>query len=169
MVYVIAGPSIFIHLQRRKILAGKRLVWFSEHIFDVPSKDYSNLLFIDEMWRPCGKRWREREKYLILGDPEDIVNIYCKSSNVPNTDIRNYTIDLRKFLRHPVVKTSYIQEMEEVHKEKERVKERDLQKRLARLERDQPQPPGKLLQVLWIRMLEIRNRIHPMQKCRSGS
>ena len=57
--------------------------------------------------------------------------------------------------------------MEEVHKEKERVKERDLQKRLARLERDQPQPPGKLLQVLWIRMLEIR--IHPMQKCRSGS
>jgi len=37
---------------------------------------------------------------------------------------------------------SFMKEMEEVHKEKERVKERDLQKRLARLERDQPQPPG---------------------------
>ena len=35
-----------------------------------------------------------------------------------------------------------MKEMEEVHRIKEAEKERSLQKRLARLERDQPQPPG---------------------------
>ena len=29
--------------------------------------------------------------------------IYCKSRNLSNTDIHNYSIDLRYFLRHPVI------------------------------------------------------------------
>ena len=28
--------------------------------------------------------------------------MYCKSCNLPNADVRNYSIDLRQFLRHPV-------------------------------------------------------------------
>ena len=28
-------------------------------------------------------------------------NIYFKSRNLPNTDVRNYSIDLQYFLRHP--------------------------------------------------------------------
>ena len=30
-------------------------------------------------------------------------NLYCKSRNLPNTDVCNYSIGLRSFLRHPVV------------------------------------------------------------------
>ena len=29
-------------------------------------------------------------------------NLYRKSPNLPNTDVRNYSLDLRSFLRHPV-------------------------------------------------------------------
>ena len=32
---------------------------------------------------------------IILGDPEVTANIYCKSSNLPNTDTQNYSTDLR--------------------------------------------------------------------------
>ena len=32
---------------------------------------------------------------LLLGDPEVIANIYCKSRNLPNTDTENYSTDLR--------------------------------------------------------------------------
>ena len=32
---------------------------------------------------------------LILGDPEITANIYCKSRNLPNTDTRSYSTDLR--------------------------------------------------------------------------
>ena len=31
----------------------------------------------------------------ILGDPEVTVNIGCKSRNLPNTDTKNYSTDLR--------------------------------------------------------------------------
>ena len=31
----------------------------------------------------------------ILGDPEVIANIYCKSRNLPNTDKQKYGTDLR--------------------------------------------------------------------------
>ena len=31
----------------------------------------------------------------VLGDPEVTLNIYCKSSNLPNTDTQNYSTDLR--------------------------------------------------------------------------
>ena len=36
-----------------------------------------------------GKWW------YILGDPEVTANIYCKSRNLPNTDTKNYSTDLR--------------------------------------------------------------------------
>ena len=32
----------------------------------------------------------------------NIIHIYCKSRNLPNTVEGNYSIDLRQFLRHPV-------------------------------------------------------------------
>ena len=38
----------------------------------------------------------------ILGGPYITANAYCKSRNLPNTDIGIYSIDLRSFLRHPV-------------------------------------------------------------------
>ena len=41
-------------------------------------------------------------KPYILGDSEVTTNIYCKSSNLPNTDTQNYSTDLRYFLGHPV-------------------------------------------------------------------
>ena len=31
----------------------------------------------------------------VLGDPEVTANIYCKSRNLPNTDMQNYSTDLR--------------------------------------------------------------------------
>ena len=31
----------------------------------------------------------------VLGDPEVTANIYCKSSNLPNTDTQNYSTDKR--------------------------------------------------------------------------
>ena len=30
---------------------------------------------------------------ILLGDPEVTANIYCKSSNLPNSDTCNYSID----------------------------------------------------------------------------
>ena len=32
---------------------------------------------------------------LVLGDPEATANICCKSRNLPNTDMENYSTDLR--------------------------------------------------------------------------
>ena len=34
-------------------------------------------------------------KVSLLGEPEVTANIYCKSSNLPNTDTQNYSTDLR--------------------------------------------------------------------------
>ena len=39
----------------------------------------------------------------VLGVPYISANIYCKSRNLPNTDIHNYSKDLRQFLRNSVV------------------------------------------------------------------
>ena len=44
----------------------------------------------------------------ILGVPYITANIYCKSRNLPHTDIRIYSIDLRLFLRHPVTDTDIL-------------------------------------------------------------
>ena len=38
----------------------------------------------------------------VLGVLYISANIYCKSRNLPNKDIHNYSTDLRLFLRHPV-------------------------------------------------------------------
>ena len=35
-------------------------------------------------------------------------NLYCKSRNLPITDLRNYNIDLRLFLRHPVLLQCFV-------------------------------------------------------------
>ena len=34
-------------------------------------------------------------KINVLGDPEVTANIYCKSHNLPNTEMQNYSTDLR--------------------------------------------------------------------------
>ena len=56
-------------------------------------------------WSPCSKscgggtkarKMHQYQKYsFILGDPEVTANICCKSRNLPNTDMQNYSTDLR--------------------------------------------------------------------------
>ena len=38
---------------------------------------------------------RQLSSAYVLGDPEVIANIYCKSRNFPNKDTQNNSIDLR--------------------------------------------------------------------------
>ena len=39
--------------------------------------------------------WHHNVFINILGDPVVIANIYCKSRNLPNTEMQNYSTDLR--------------------------------------------------------------------------
>ena len=47
-------------------------------------------------------------RVILLGVPYITANMYCKSRNLPHTDIRIYSIDLRLFLRHPVTDTDIL-------------------------------------------------------------